>query len=559
MLNTIQVNTVKLHTVKFKSAVLAAAVVFLLSACASSPRDQKDMIERAYPEGTPVVQPVRSVTSFSESLACMDDMLDKLGRPTVLITSKQFPDASNKSGTAVRELVITALSEMSRKSNAFRFIDFEVDLTRQDTVQYLSSLMLGMNTLDLSPPDIYVSGAVSYIDQNIVARRRGIGVSADGTIKGKELGFDLGYDSDINTSVIALEMHLGDMKTRSLFPGIHASNSALVAKGGGGLDGGGVIMKLGVQFNLSRDHSQGTGIALRTLVELGTIELIGKWMQLPYWQCVQLNQSSPEFQRELFKWFSATSPGQQSALFRAGLERAGYFADSAEQLNDPVIFKEAIARFQADQQLPPTGIINFAAYEKLIGRLVAVNAQGQFVERGWLRELHDMPLGGSNGLPGPIGVRVRTANGATDFAVGQALAVRLNVERSAFVRCYYQDSGGAVSQVYPNPLQLAPQLHARRTTVIPEGGGFTLRFDKPGSERVSCYASHVDAFKRLPPAMQGAPLEPIVGLANLDGLDVAMRALGTGQVSSSDLRLMVAPAAGSARSPRLMRPPRSAP
>ena len=171
------------------------------------------MIERAYPEGTPVAQPVRSVTSFSESLACMDDMLDKLGRPTVLITTKQFPDASNKSGTAVRELVITALSEMSRKSNAFRFIDFEVDLTRQDTVQYLSSLMLGMNTLDSSPPDIYVSGALSYIDQNILARRRGLGVSADGRIKGKELGFDLGYDGDINTSVIALEMHLGDMKT----------------------------------------------------------------------------------------------------------------------------------------------------------------------------------------------------------------------------------------------------------------------------------------------------------------------------------------------------------
>ncbi len=543
-----------------KSAVLAATFTLLLSACASSPRDQKDMIERAYPEGTPVVQPVRSVTSFSESLACMDDMLDKLGRPPVLITSKQFPDASNKSGTAVRELVITALSEMSRKSNAFRFVDFEVDLTRQDTVQYLSSLMLGMNTLDLSPPDIYVSGAVSYIDQNVVARRRGVGVSADGTIKGKELGFDIGYDSDINTSVIALEMHLGDMKTRTLFPGIHASNSALVAKGGGGLDGGGVIMKLGVQFNLSRDHSQGTGIALRTLVELGTIELVGKWMQLPYWQCVQLNQSSPEFQRQLFKWFEATSPAQQTALFRAGLERAGYFAEGPEQLNEPKAFKEAVAQFQADQQLPPTGIINFASYEKLIGRLVSVDTQGQFLERGWLRELHEMPVGGSNGLPGPIGVRVRTANSASNFAVGQALALRLSVDRSAFVRCYYQDSAGTISQVYPNPLQVAPQLHARRTTVIPEGGGFTVRFDKPGAERVSCYASHVDAFRRLPANLQGTPLEPITGLANLDNLDVAMRALGTGQVSSSDLRLTVAAApARAAPAVRAPRPPRAQP
>lgn len=515
------------------------------------------MIERAYPESTSVVQPVRSVTSFSDSLACMDDMLDKLGRPTVLITSKQFPDASGKASTAVRELVITALSEMSRQSNAFRFIDFEVDLTRQDTVQYISSLMLGNNSLDLSPPEVYVSGAVSYIDQNVFGRRRSVGVSSEGTVKSKELGFDLAIDSDISTAVVALEMHLGDMKTRALFPGIHASNSALVAKGGGGLDGGGKIMKLGVQFNLSRDHTQGTGIALRTLVELGTIELVGKWMQLPYWQCVQLSQSSPEFQRELFKWFSTTSPAQQTALFRAGLERAGYFAESAKQLGDPIVFKEAIARFQADQQLPPTGIINFASYEKLIGRLVSVDAQGKFIERSWLRELHDMPVGGGNGLSGPIGVRVRTANGASNFVVGEELAVRLSVERSAFVRCYYQDAAGAVSQIYPNPLQKAPQLHARRATSVPEGGGFTVRFDKPGAERVSCYASHVDAFKRLPPALQAAPLEPIAGLASLDKLDVAMRALGTGQVSSSDLRLTIGPAPSSA--PSSARKPRAKP
>ena len=98
-------------------------------------------------------------------------------------------------------------------------------------------------------------------------------------------------------------------------------------------------------------------------------------------------QSSRGFQRELFKWFSAALQAQQTALFRAGLERAGCFAESAEQFNDTVIFKEAIAGVQADQQLTPTVINNFAAYVKLIRQLVAVNAQGA-PRRGQGRHQH---------------------------------------------------------------------------------------------------------------------------------------------------------------------------
>ena len=306
---------------------LALLTASLLSACATSPRDDKAFVEKTYSEYGPVVSPVRSITGFTDALTCMDRMLADRGKPPILVTSKIFPDASGKSGTAVKELVITALSEMSRQSGAFRFVDFEVDLTRQDTVQYLSSLMLGMNALELSPPDYYVSGAVSYIDQNVIAKRRSLGISADGSISGDAFTSDFAYDSDINTSVISLELHLGEMKTRILMPGVHASNSAVLAKGGAGIDGGGSIKKVGVQFSLSRDHTQGTGIAVRTLVELGMVELVGKWLKLPYWTCVSLPQSHPEFQRELFAWYSTTPQDQLLRLFDAGLRRMGLRRD----------------------------------------------------------------------------------------------------------------------------------------------------------------------------------------------------------------------------------------
>ncbi len=83
----------------------------------------------------PVVRPVRSISSFSDSLSCMDHMLRAAELPTTLISSKQFPDFSGRVPVAVKDMVVTSLSQMSHLSNAFRYVDYEVDIARQDTVQ----------------------------------------------------------------------------------------------------------------------------------------------------------------------------------------------------------------------------------------------------------------------------------------------------------------------------------------------------------------------------------------------------------------------------------------
>ena len=44
----------------------------------------------------PVVRPVRSISSFSDSLSCMDHMLRAAELPTTLISSKQFPDLGGR-------------------------------------------------------------------------------------------------------------------------------------------------------------------------------------------------------------------------------------------------------------------------------------------------------------------------------------------------------------------------------------------------------------------------------------------------------------------------------
>lgn len=565
------------------------ALASLLSACATTPRDDKAFIERTYSEYPPVVSPVRSITGFTDSLACMDSMLAARGKPPILITSKIFLDASGKSGTAVKELIITALSEMSRQSGAFRFVDFEVDLTRQDTVQYLSSLMLGMNALELSPPEYYVSGAIGYIDQNVTAKRRSLGISADGSLSGSAFSADFAYDNDINTSVISLELHLGEMKTRVLLPGIHASNSAVLAKGGAGIEGGGAIKKVGVQFGLSRDHTQGTGIAVRTLVELGMIELVGKWLKLPYWTCLSLPQNHPEFQRQLYSWYTATPPEQLTRLAAAALRRAGYReqggrvdtatetqtataasvaivpasvtpepkADDANIASASPTLQAALARFQADNDQPATGLMNFATYERMIARLVQVNPDGTILAMDWLRELEAPPAHAVATAPTQLLLETESERGAPArvvhvflntpsslrrYQVGENFKINAAVARIAYLHCYYQDVGSNVTQIYPNPAQSTQPMLARFPVSVPDAAGsFNLSFDKPGNEKVACFAAQEDFQDKLPLEWRSAALEPIPGVHSIDTVRERIQTVAGPTLGLAELDLVIEP------------------
>jgi hypothetical protein len=265
-----------------RSSLLPLIAAVLASGCGTpmNARDDAAYQAQAYVADRPVVRPTRSISSFSESLVCMDHMLRSAELPTTLVTSKQIPDYSAKVAVGTKDMIITALSQMSRLSNAFRFVDYEVDIARQDTVQNLTTIMLNTNQVQLQRPALYISGSIAFVDQNVLNNHFEVGAS------GRRL--DAAYSKNRNATIIGLEMHLGDFRTRTLIPGMDSANEVIVGAGGQGLDLSGRIGSYGVQFNIGRDYNLGAGAAVRTLVELATIELIGKWARIPYWQCLTL-------------------------------------------------------------------------------------------------------------------------------------------------------------------------------------------------------------------------------------------------------------------------------
>ncbi|MBN9367136.1 MAG: DUF4384 domain-containing protein [Comamonadaceae bacterium] len=495
------------------------AGLLALQGC-STPMDvRKDAEFQSYATQSdrPVVRPTRSISSFSDALMCMDHMLREAQLPPTLITSKQIPDYSSRVPVASKDMVITALSQMSRLSNAFRFVDYEVDIARQDTVQNLTTILLNNNQMQLQRPALYFSGAISYVDQNVISSRYDVGTSAS--------RLDTGYSASRNATIIALELHLGDFRTRTLIPGLDSANEVIIGGAGQGLDLAGRIGSYGVKFNVGRDYTQGAGGAMRTLIDLGTIELVGKWARVPYWQCLTLDQTHPDFQRQMREWYDESGPEGQMRLVQSALARQGYLpADATAQPAEGPQWRAALARFQADKGIVVSGVLDFTTYERALRNFVSLSPSGQLTRVGW--SSHDLGAPATASGATRIAMQIENPLPAGErpaFEEGDQVFLSATVSRTAYLYCYFQDAQGNVMRLLPNSVNPNALVSAHLAVRIPDwmtpNPAFILDAGKPGTEKVGCFASDTDPHDRLPAPLQGAALANLPGYRSLD--DVA--------------------------------------
>ncbi len=541
------------------TCAVAAAV---LAGCSTPANVRNDAKFQSYASITdrPVVRPVRSLSNFSESLMCMDRMFREAQLPTTLITSKQIPDFSTRVAVATKDMIITSLSQMSRLSNAFRYVDYEVDIARQDTVQNLTTILLNNNQIQLQRPALYLSGAIAFVDQNVLNNRLDLGTS------GSRL--DTGLSKNRNATIVALELHLGDFRSRTLIPGMDSANEVIIGNGGQGLDLAGRIGEYGVQLNVGRDYTQGTGAAVRTLVELATIELVGKWARVPYWQCLTLEQTNPNFQRQMRDWYDEGSPLVYNNLVQRSLISQGYLPSTATPLegNSPELVA-AVGRFQSDTGIVVSGVVDFETYERALRNFVTLNKQGQLERIGWaptnpapiaeqasLQRKTGKPTAGAkavapygaNAPPRTIDMQVENVLvGRSAFEVGEQIFVSAVLSRSSHMYCFLHEAGGTVIRLLPNATNPNSFTGANLAVRIPDWmspmPGFIMDPTSAGTERVGCFATDEDMTARLP-LLQAPPLAIMPGVAGLEPIEDAFaQALGKDGYTAAKVQWSVVP------------------
>lgn len=524
------------------AGLLGLAGAALLSGCATPANPRQDTGYQTYASAAdrPTVRPVRSVSSFSDSLMCMDRMFREAQLPTTLITSKQIPDFSTKVPVATKDMIITALSQMSRLSNAFRYVDYEVDIARQDTVQNLTTILLNNNQIQLQRPALYFSGAIAFVDQSVLGNRLSAGTASS--------KLDTGYSRNRNATIIGLELHLGDFRSRTLIPGLDSANEVIISSGGQGLDLAGRIGTYGVQFNVGRDYTQGAGAAMRTLVELATIELVGKWARVPYWQCLTLEQTNPHFQQQLRDWFDEGSPLVHNKLVQRSLMSQGYLADKGVPVDasNPEL-RAALGKFQADAGMVVSGVVDFATYERVLRNFVALDKDGALVQVGWT-PTNPAPLAFAAVSPvRTIDLQIKNVLiGRTAFEVGEQVFVSATLSRASHMYCFLHEAGGAVLRLLPNATNPSALLSASQAIRIPDWmsptPGFIMDSASAGTERLGCFATDEDMTARLPELLRSPALAPLAEVRSLDSVkDAFAGSLGREGFTGAGVEWQVVP------------------
>ena len=159
-------------------------------------------------------------------------------------------------------------------------------------------------------PNYYIRGAITQLDEGVLdeAQAAAIGIPE----------FQVGASRDQTVSVVSLDLNIGNLVNRQIIPGASAHNSIAVARKGIAGDLAGSISKLGLNFDVVLNKGEGMHQAVRTLVELSTIEVLGKLAEVPYWRCLQIEQTNPAVVEEAKDWYNEMEAGRARDLRPAG-------------------------------------------------------------------------------------------------------------------------------------------------------------------------------------------------------------------------------------------------
>lgn len=502
---------------------VALAALLATAGCVMTP-PEKAMVARQ-----PSTAPARTVSSFSEALRCMDTLLWTHGKSDIYITSNGIPDATGRLLGGTKEMVITSVSRMSDQSKAFSFVDFEPNLDSVNALYW----MVGVQP-EFRAPSYYIRGAVTQLDENVLADAASAGISLP--------DLDLGVSQDQIVSVVSVDLSVGELVTRRILPGVTASNSIAVVQSGVGGDAAGIINKTGLSFNIALNRSEGLHQALRTLIELSTIEVLGKLTRVPYWQCLGIEQTNPAFMSQAQGWFDDMGESERLTYAQRVLQADGYYQGAIDG-KDSEQLRAAIGRWQTDHDLIATGRVDFDLYQRMLG-----SPKGKAIPASTAGRTTAPPAP----LPKPSGpgatpdlVLSSDRGPRPSYRAGETMVITAQPTADGFLYCYYADAKGQVSRIFPNRFQPNALVEANRQVEIPPGPQrpFNIRVEQPGAtETIACAVSAQEVGLALPERFKAQDLQPISG-AGLPQVMAAFTGLPKTTVTTKQMAVQVLPSA----------------
>jgi hypothetical protein len=469
-------------------ALFVIAAVATLSACAALTDTRTETVDTYKQIGNkPMLPMTRNVTSFSDGLRCLDDLFEQYGTNASLMV-EDLNDKTQKSAAGVTEMFLVAMSEMTRRSRAVRTVAYSEDTKNLSNFMGKASTKTAFQIANI--PSYAVRGGVSQFDDNLAKKTIDIGFSIG--------PFTTGAARSSSINMVGLDLLVLRADDFSLVPGVSAHNVAAILQEGQGTDADVSYKKFGVNFMTSLSKSDGKAVALRNLVELGAIELMGKLNKVPYWRCLGVNSDHPDVLSQIDDWYDAMSTADKMLFFKQHFRSLGLlpFGDAPV---DPDVFLLAFRVYSEVLGFPSNKTISlklfrahFAADPKAVGAKAVALLEAE--SEKWLS----------------LEVKLDPARSHDTTS----LSVRSN--HSAFVYCFVQDDESKqIRVIFPHGSQRSNPLPAGQAVLLSQlaqrGIGAHLR----RQQTLACFTTVEDRSKvvlELFSAPAGAPVPRITDL-----------------------------------------------
>ncbi|GEM_PF-496662 len=149
-------------------------------------------------------------------------------------------------------------------------------------------------------PHVIITGGITEFDRNLEFREKGkdMGVTSPQItglpdwVPSDTISIQNRQSQRESMSSITLDFNLVDFETLTGISKTQAVNSMKIYKGANDKEFGITLLGPTFGFNSAMTRVQGTHAAIRLLVELSTIQIVGKYLKLPYWRL--LPDASPD-------------------------------------------------------------------------------------------------------------------------------------------------------------------------------------------------------------------------------------------------------------------------
>ena len=439
-------------------------------------------------------------------------------------------------------MLISSVSDMSRRSRAVRLVAFG-----RDTANVISYLASAQSASAYEAIPLYdIKGSVSQFDENLVKNQKDVGIGFAPFV-------NLGAAKDAASSMLALDLSVLTTSDMAVLAGVTSRNSVIVLRQGSGLDGDAAYHKFGINYSMNLAKAEGQAQALRGLVELAVVELIGKLTKTPYWTCLGITdpKRNDETRLEIFDWYYAMASTRIEliAYFQNQLRQRAYYDGPIDGECNAAI-DEAIAQLPRRAGPQPRG-----------------GDQRGVLQRVPCRRSHqDQAAGGAGTLrrAGHRGGRARstphtvaaaaapvaatapaaslklsltTPKQQTRFARGESINLALASSQDAHVYCYLQDEEAKVIRFFPNRFARDSRIAAAQPLALPGAMRFQLTMNTKGvPETISCFATPRDVMAALPQALVGTDFEPLPG-ATLETIRAAFVKVSGGTLAQENFRV----------------------